>query len=182
MEKEPKIEKDLLSEIRLSDYGKIEGCNSEWIETQEIPDIIWTKVSKINSELTLRELFCNIRKELFDVYGEKRDKAKSFADSRFTSLPEMVERGMVSCGALVNIFGNILRKLGVSTKFIHGKLESQEGADYRHSWLEIYDPRCQTWIEVDPTKKDFEMASDTQRYKEYHNWQELKEDYDKGKY
>ena len=183
MEKEPKIEKlNILNNIKISDYQKLENGTAEWAEAQEIPSILWDKVKQQNPELTIKELLENIRGELFSIYGKKQDKAKSFADSRFTSLPEMINRGMTSCGAMVNIFGNVLRKLGIPTKFIHGKLEHQKEVGDRHSWLEIYNPISGTWIEVDPTRDNFEMLPETLRLKVYHNWQELKEDFDKGEY
>ncbi len=185
MEKVPKIEElNILKEIKLSDYERerLEGDVAEWLRAQEIPGVLWDRIKQQNSELTVKKLLENIRDELLSIYGKKRDKAKSFADSRFTPLPEMIDRGMVSCGSMANIFGNVLRKLGIPTKFIHGKLERQKEAGDRHSWLEIYNPHNGTWIEIDSTGKNFEMAPDALRYKIYHDWQELKEDFDKGDY
>ena len=171
---------EILQDIKLSDYEKSKEEMEEWLVGQDIPDVLWNRMKGVDPELTLNELLGKIKKELFDIYGTKRDHAKSFADSRFTSLPEMIERGMVSCGALSNIFGNVLRKFEIPTKFIHGRYNHQtmEKED-RHSWLEIYNPLDRTWIKIDPTKNDFKVLSEAIRLKTYHDWQELHGDYDR---
>ncbi len=93
----------------------------------------------------------------------------------------MIERGMVSCGALTNIFGSVLRKLGVPARFVHG-IEGGQRGENRHAWLEIYNPLGKDWFEIDPTQQDFGMKLSARRIKVYHNWSELKKDYGEGKF
>ena len=184
-EKYNKLEKESwIDKIKLSDYQKLNKSVKSWIDTNlEIPDHLWRRIRDVQSQLTIGELLKKIDKELIVVYGDKRDKAKSFADSRFTPLDKMIERGMISCGAMTNIFGTALRKLGIPVKFVHGILEKQEG-EFRHSWLEIYNPYENNWFEVDPTKSNtnFKVPEKAHRIKIYHDWQELRGDYDKGEY
>jgi len=76
----------------------------------------------------------------------KKDTAKSLSDSRFTSLKEMIERGMISCGYLRKIFGTALRKFGIPVKFIHGIFEEQKNlpkeSEDRHAWVRnFYNPQ-----------------------------------------
>ena len=169
---------EALRGIKFSDYEKSKKEINEWLIGQDIPDILWDRIKNSDPELTLGELLGKIRKELFDVYGKKREQAKSFADSRFTPLSEMIDRGMVFCGALVNIFGNVLRRLEIPTKFVHGRYSYQTlEKENRHSWLEIYNPLDGTWVKIDPTKKDFKVLSEAIQLKTYHDWQELREDY-----
>jgi len=171
---------EILQEIKLFDYERTKEDTEEWLVGQDIPDILWDRVKGVNPELTLGELLGKIKKELFDIYDTKRDHAKSFADSRFSSLSEMIERGMVSCGALANIFGNVLRKFKIPTKFVHGRYSYQTlEKENRHSWLEIYNPLDGAWVKIDPTKNDFKVLPETIQLRAYHNWQELREDYNK---
>ena len=152
-----------------------------------MPGILLNRLKEfdITSDLSLEEFLKKARDALFSLYGQKRDKAKSFADSRFTPIDQMVERGMVSCGSLTNIFGAILRGIGVPVKFIHGdsitKVKDAEKTS-RHSWLEIYDPLHNSWIEADPTHPTFGMWPEAKRIREYHDWLELKRDYDDGNF
>lgn len=182
---QPKLEQeDNLELIKILDYQKELGENIQnWIiNNQELPEDFLNKFSSIESNVTLSELLSKIRKELFDRYGEKRNKAQSFKDSRFTPLSEMMERGIISCGVLTSIFGVVLRNAGIPVKFVHGKLARQKGKEHRHAWLEVYNPLKNGWFEIDPTRGNFEMASDTERIKVYHDWKELEDDYNKGNY
>lgn len=191
MEKEPKIEscveKEELDEIKPPDYLKLREDLDEWLKlNEELPTELWEKMKDANQEENLRQVLLRIREELFALYGDKRDEGKSFKDSRFTPLTEMVERGMISCGSMVKIMGTILRKLGIPTKFVHGILESQKEIskehENRHSWLKIYIPKNDKWLAVDPTQGNFKVSADAEEIKEYHDWEELKNDYAKGEF
>jgi len=169
-------------EIKTSDLCSED--QKEWLSSDEdVPDILWEKVKDLSLGLPLGDFLKKIDKELILIYGDKRDKAKSFGDSRFTSISEMLERGMVSCGAMTKIFSAVLRKFGIAVRLVHGILSGQDPKlTHRHSWLDIYDPISNSWFEIDPTVRDFKKRSDAIRRKVYHNWLELKLDYDKGEY
>lgn len=174
-----------LKSISLSDYRSVDRGMDEWIEGETLPPQLQEAFIEHDPHISLFDELLVIRKKLFEIYGEKRTKAQSFEESRFSSLSEILEKGLTSCGALTNVFGNILRYLGVPVKFIHGVDEyskkNARGND-RHAWLEIYDPRSQEWMECDPTKKDFLVTPGSERWKVYHNWHELKVDYEKGNF
>jgi len=183
--------KEKLTEIKSSDYLQMEDGFSEWLKTNEdLPFEFWEKVKNINEEKNLNLMLLRIKQELFSLYGEKRDNAKSFKDSRFTSLKEMLERKMATCGSVTKIIGIVLRKFGIPTKFIHGILRSQRKSfikrvllKNRHAWLEIYNIKTKEWLPIDVTRNDFSLYPDVEKIKEYHDWDELKEsDYKKGNY
>lgn len=161
-----------------------EGKEGGWLSlTEEVPDILWLKIKDLSPEMSLKMILEKIKKELFLIYDGKKDKGISFSDSRFTPISEMIERGMVSCGAMSNIFGVVLRKYGIAVRFIHGILSGQDHeGTHRHAWLEIYNPTSDSWIEIDPTTRNFEKRDDAIRRKVYHDWLELKPDYEKGQY
>ena len=177
-----------LIEIKSSDYSNLEEGLNEWLEIkQDIPKEFWEKIKDINKENNLNLILLRIKQELFSFYGDKRDKAKSFKDSRFTPLSEMLNRRMATCGSTTKIIGTVLRKFGIPTKMIHGILESQKKSfmkrvllKNRHAWLEIYNPRTKEWLPVDITRNDFNLYKDAEKIKEYHDWEELKVDYEKG--
>jgi len=180
--------KEKLDEIKPSDYVNPEKGLSEWLEIkEEIPKELWEKIKDLDKEKDLNIILLRIRQELFSFYGDKRDEAKSFKDSRFTPLSEMINRGMATCGSVTKIIGIVLRKFGIPTKFIHGILESQRKSfikrvlqKSRHAWLEIYVPKTKGWVPVDITRNDFSIYPDAEKIKEYHDWDELKVDYKKG--
>lgn len=179
-----------LSEIKPSDYVNLEKGLGEWLEIKEdIPKEFWEKIKDINKESNLNLMLLRIKQELFSFYGDKRDKAKSFKDSRFTPMEEMINRGMVTCGSVTKIIGIVLRKFGIPTKLIHGILKSQRKSfikrvvlKNRHSWLEIYNAKTKEWLPVDITRNDFSLYEDAEKIKEYHDWNELKVDYKKGNF
>ncbi len=183
--------KETLEDVKPSVYSNLEGDFTEWlINKEEIPEEFWNKIKDANEEENLKLMLLRIKEELFSLYGNKKDKADSFEDSRFTPLKEMIDRGMVSCGAMAKITGTSLRKFGIPTKFIHGIFESQKNnfikrklLKNRHSWLEIYDPKDKKWIPFDMTRNDLSVDPTAEKIKEYHDWDELKEsDYKKGNY
>ena len=179
-----------LTEIKSADYFLLKDDYNEWLKNDEdVPLEFWEKVKNIKEEKNLNLMLLRLKQELFSFYGEKRDTAKSFKDSRFTSLQEMLSRKMATCGSVTKIVGIILRKFGIPTKFIHGILESQKKSfikrvlqKSRHAGLEIYDPKTKEWLPIDMTRSDFSLYPDAEKIKEYHNWGELKEDYKKGNF
>jgi len=178
------------NEIKLSDYLNIKQGFDEWLEIKEdLPDMFWNKIKDINREQNLNLILVQIKQELFSLYGDKRDIAKSFKDSRFTSLVDMIQRGMVTCGSSTKIIGTTLRKFGVPTKFVHGILGSQKKSfikrvllKERHAWIEIYIPKTNKWFPLDLTRKDLTLYPDAEKIKEYHDWIELKVDHDNGNF
>jgi len=179
-----------LKEVNPLGYSNLDKVFNEWLEIKEdLPEEFWEKLKDINKENNLNLILLRIKQELFSFYGDKRDKAKSFKDSRFTSLKDMIDRGMVTCGSMTKIFATVLRKFGIPTKMVHGILESQKKSfiksvllKNRHAWLEIYNPETKDWISIDPTRNDFSLYPDAIKIKEYHDWSELKGDYDKGNF
>jgi len=144
-------------------------------------------IKNTNQELNLKLMIMRIKDIwLYDLYKGKNNTARSFYDSRFSSLSQMIKRKMATCGSSVKIIGIILRRFGIPVKFIHGITNSQKKSFIkrrifieRHSWLEIYNPNKNEWIPVDLTEKDLNIRKDANRIKEYHDWDEMKKDYKK---
>lgn len=176
------IEKTLLFQIKISDFNEKAEELRQWLSSSEqLPVKLQEIIRESSREISLEEFLKGAKKKLFNSYGDKRDKAKSFADSRFTPIDQMVERGMVSCGAMTNIFGTLLREMGVPVRFVHGSfLKEDKNKESRHSWLEIYNPLSNVWFEIDPTHPEFGMRPESKRIRVYHDWAEMKKDYDRG--
>lgn len=175
-----------IAEIRLSEYAALGEELSEWLAVREpVPAVLNNRLSEftIEPDIDVQSFLTTVRNALFSLYGKHRDKARSFADSRFTHIDEMVRRGMVSCGALTKIIGTVLREHGVPVKYIHGEALKKDGsAESRHSWLAIFDPVTGAWKEVDPTQQDFGMYPEAVAIRAYHDWDELRPDYDAGRF
>lgn len=175
---------DVLHNVLMSEYQTIGIECAEWVDrSEELPPVFLENIQKkITDKTSIRELLDIIRNELFTMYGDRRNSAASFADSRFTPLSQMIECGLTSCGAKTAIMGAALLTLGIPVQFVHGIDVRGEGSDARHSWLNVYNPNNYSWIGVDVGEKDFEIKKTSSPLKIYHDWQELKTDYDKNEY
>ncbi|MFH1170370.1 MAG: transglutaminase domain-containing protein [Candidatus Vogelbacteria bacterium] len=179
-----KLPKNNIRKVKISDYLGNQSRNLQvWSRSEKVPKYFWNRFKDITPEITIGELLTRIDKELRKIYGKKKDLAQSFADSRFTPLPNMLKRGMVSCGALSIIFATILRKFGIPVKLVHGRLNGQRGEN-RHAWLKLYNSRDKKWCAIDPTQwhRNFAIKPSARQIKIYADWKELRKDYDKGKF
>jgi len=188
--KDPKKLKSVLENIKPLEYRNINIEKfKEYLEIKEdLPKEFWEKIkNSMQEEKNLYQVFLRARETLDNLYGEKQDRGKSLSDSRFTSLNEMIERGMISCGSYAKIFGTALRKFGIPVKFIHGILEEQKNlpkaSENRHAWLEFYNPQDKNWVPIDFTEGSLEPRPTATKIKEYTNWdEEFKKDYEKGNF
>lgn len=188
--KDPKKLKSVLENIKPLEYRNINIEKfKEYLEIKEdLPKEFWEKIkNSMQEEKNLYQVFLRARETLDNLYGEKKDRGKSLSDSRFTSLNEMIERGMLSCGSYAKIFGTALRKFGIPVKFIHGILEEQKNlpkaSENRHAWLEFYNPQDKNWVPIDFTEGSLEPRPTATKIKEYTNWdEEFKKDYEKGNF
>ena len=172
--------------IRKTKLSKYKNPSNElrgWLYTRTIPNYFWKKFENVNSEMTVGELLRQIDRELRVIYGKKKDTARSFADSRFTPLPKMLKRGMVSCGALSIIFATVLRKFGIPVKLVHGRLKGQTGEN-RHAWLKLYNPVNKKWYTIDPTQwhRSFAIKPSARQIRIYADWAELRKDFTRKKF
>lgn len=163
----------LLRDIEMKDYI---GINSpylrRWCRSERVPHYFLKKFRRIRGDTNLFSLLLQIRKKLFTMYGKERDYGRSFFDSRFTPLARLLERRMASCGALVVIFGTVLRNFGVPVKFVHGRLLDTHMED-RHAWLKLYDPLHSRWVPIDPTKIDFALPQQAMELQECFDWYDM---------
>ena len=152
MENEQKRESSL-DQIRVSDFRIVKPEFEAWTSRdQELPAPLLDFVESLPVSTDLESLFHLLDSELKRFRGDKRDAAVSFADSRFTSISEMLERGMVSCGALTKMYAGVLSKLGVPVKLVHAVPLVVTNHEDRHAWIEVPNPAKGTWVEVDPTQ------------------------------
>jgi len=183
--------KDILENIKPLEYHNIDNEKfKEYLEIKEdLPKEFWEQIeNSMQEEKDLLQVFLRARETLWEDFykNNKKDKAKSLSDSRFTSLNEMIDRGMASCGSYTKIFGTVLRKFGIPVKFIHGILQEQKNLpkerESRHAWLEFYNPQTNEWVPIDFTEESLEPIPTAEKIKEYHDWEEFKKDYEKGEF
>lgn len=180
----------ILKNIKPSEYNNIDNEKfKEYLEIKEdLPKEFWEQIeNSMQEEKDLLQVFLRARETLReDFYKNKKDKGRSLSDSRFTSLEEAIDRGMVSCGSYAKIFGTVLRKFGIPVKFIHGILQEQKNLpkewENRHAWLEFYNPQTNEWVPIDFTEGSLEPIPTAEKIKEYHDWEEFKEDYEKDEF
>lgn len=171
---------DSLSGVCLADYKTLTGFE-DWLDiTEKLPADFLSSI-KSSPNPSVEQLLVAIRKALFTLYAGGEREAKSFEESRFASLAKILEHKISSCGAITNVVGTALREFGIPTQFVHGILTTQHDSN-RHAWLNIYNPRSGRWEQKDATSKDFSMRPDAKEIKTYRNWDELKQDYEKGEW
>lgn len=168
-----------LKKIKLKDFGEIKQ-DKRWVKKIAVPSHFLKKF-RVVPNTALYSLLKQIDRELTKLYKGKKDTGKSFADSRFTAVSQALKRGMVSCGALTQIYAGVLRNYGIPVKLVHGRLKGQRG-DSRHAWLRIYNPVNKKWVVVDPTNKNFTPLKTARQLKIYSTWKELREDYLRGRF
>jgi len=177
---------DVLKRIRPGDYFNFDEFEQYSKNRESLPNKFWEKIESANEEENMMELLLKIREGLFDLYGEERNNAESFSESRFISLEEMINKKLVSCGSFAKIFGTALREFKIPVKFVHDIFEDQKKLpkelENRHAWLKIYDQKNKEWLAIDPTEDSFELRSNAEEIKEYIDWDELKEDYSEGNF
>ena len=183
MEHEPKQETEL-ERIHLADYRKLDVSLNEWLHTPEtLPEEFFQELKILEHTLTLREVIEIIQEKLLKIFGGKLVKPETFAESRFTSLPELFEKHIWTCGSKANLFGTALRQLGIPVRFVHAWTRGQsKKSSNRHAWLDVWDPHASDWIEIDPGERSLQVNSEFERLKVYHDWHELKSDWEAGDY
>lgn len=171
---------DTLKKIHLSDYRIVK---SPYIQVfglmKNISDKFYKQCLPLNSNSDLENFLRKINFIIYKNAGENKRNAKSFEESRFLTARQILKRGIISCGAKITLFAAVLRKRGIPTKLIHGKLRGSHD-DNRHAWLKIYNPLNRRWFVVDVTQNDFSLYSKAYPAGEYLDWSELKKDYKKG--
>jgi hypothetical protein len=177
-EQNPSLESEL-RRITLADFERVtDPAILEWAKPQEeMPEDFWAKFKDIPTDTHLFEVISHIDRELYDP-ERNHHGAKSFADSRFTSLAEMIERKMVSCGAKTKIFSEVLRRLSVPVQLVHLQpIADPHNPQHKHAWIRLYNPATREWLTVDPTQTRTRYAPEEGLYEElgtYHSWEELK--------
>ena len=141
--------------------------------SRRLPSYFRTKFRSVTAQRSVFALLIRIRKELFRLYGKRRDYARSLADSRLTPISQMLKRRMASCGALALIFATVLRHFGIPVKLVHGRIRGTQRGD-RHAWLKIFDPEKRKWLTVDPTRPDFFLSRQAYSMKNCADWTDLK--------
>lgn len=142
------------------------------IETKSVSIVeLADKLGKQHKDI--KDLILAIREEIAnhsDAVGVSY-RPKTIMESRFIPAQEAFDRGMLSCGAMVNISAEILRHLGYRVKLIHG--ESSESVD--HAWISVFDPETDSWTPYDVTRKGA-VVPDTNIPKiEVDSWEEIKD-------
>jgi len=118
------------------------------------------------------EIVISIRKAIMSHANSLPEKyePKSIIESRFTPAEEAYEKGIVSCGAMANIFSEILRHMGYKVKLIHG--ECKESVD--HAWISVFNKESNTWKEFDLTREDTKILPTHIKKVEVESWEEIR--------
>ena len=101
----------------------------------------------------------------------EQHKVKNIIESRFMPAEEAFNKGVISCGSIVNMSAEMLRHIGFKVKLIHG--ECEEMVD--HAWISVFDPTDETWVEYDLTRKDGNVPHTHKIKLEVHSWDEIKD-------
>lgn len=165
-----------LQEVRISDYDNLKNAVvRRWLRKDRVPPYFLKRFSKVSSKMSVLDLIRTTDKELMHFYGGKRDYALSFEDSRFTPIPQMLKRGMVSCGSMVAIFTAVMRNFGIPVKMVHGRVKTR-GRWWWHAWIKVYNPKENHWTAIDVTRHHtgFNLKPKTRQLRIYENWKHLR--------
>ncbi|MBI5401261.1 transglutaminase domain-containing protein [Candidatus Wolfebacteria bacterium] len=173
---------DVIKKIHLSDYrtAKLPYLRVFGL-MKNIPETFYQKCLPLNPNSNLENFLRKINFIIHKNAGKKKRNAKSFEESRFLTARQILKRGIISCGANAALFSAVLRKRGIPTKLIHGKLRDSHN-DNRHAWIKIYNPLNKNWLVIDVTQNDFSLHLKAYPIREYQDWSELKKDYKNGKW
>lgn len=171
-----------LEGAQLADYEGLAEEYGEWLKGEELPGDFSDRLGELDKDTPITGVLHSIREVLADYGNKKPVAAASFEESRFTSASEVIQRNIHSCGALARVYGSSLRHLGVPVQYVHGRMSTIDEPDHRHGWINVLNSQDRRWVSVDPTAKYFELSPDADEIKIYHDWDELKEDYEKGEY
>lgn len=173
----------ILKKIHLNDYVLIKSKYTEIFGLMKnIPEKFYKKCLPLNPNSDLENFLRKINFIIYKNAAERKRNAKSFKESRFLTAKEILKRGIISCGAKTTIFSAVLRKRGIPTKLVHGKIRGIKKSDNRHSWLKIYNPLNKKWLIIDPTRQDFSLHPNIFPLRQYQDWSELKKNYKNGKW
>jgi len=110
-----------------------------------------------------------IKKE-FDPAEHDIRTTNDFNVSRFTAVPEIIDRRQRSCGSLASVVAAVLRSLGIPTKLVDGKFVKRDPR-MRHAWVEVYVGRM--WVPFDIMQKDYALTPYHVKLGEYVDWEDL---------
>lgn len=109
---------------------------------------IYKEAEKLAREnKTTHDLVLAIGQHLGKHFSSVKGKyiTKDILESRFTPAEEAFDKGMVSCGSVVNISTAMLRHVGVMVELIHGRVPESRN----HAWISVYEPEKREWVEYD---------------------------------
>jgi len=94
--------------------------------------------------------------------------------SRFITATNIIKKRLRTCGSISAICTLVLRKLGIPTKLIDGKIY-KDGRWRTHSWIEVYIEDDKSFVSFDPFSKDYFITKNHKKRGEYIDWSDLKE-------
>lgn len=99
---------------------------------------------------------------------------KNILESRFTPPEEAFDKGMSSCGAVVNISSAMFRHVGVEVRLIHGTHEKSRN----HAWISVFEPEKDEWVPYDLTRgkeKGYKPTKDQKVIAICNEWEEIRD-------
>jgi len=154
--------------IRSTDiYKKITGAKYPFLAPTSVRTYLkFGKLTSVTASLAakVKKNVRNLRKEMDVVkrtlailraIQNNGVSAKSFEESRFSSIEEVLNKKLISCGAMTNLTAAALRSLDIPTRCVHGLLLTKDGWSL-HSWVEIYFKNF-GFAPFDITSRDFKV-------------------------
>lgn len=173
---------DVIKKIHLSDYRNVKSSYLQVFGLMKsIPEKFYKECLPKDPNSDLENFLRKINFVIHKNTDKEKRNAKSFEESRFLTARQILTRRIISCGAKATLFAAVLRKKGIPTKLIHGRLRDSHN-DNRHAWLKIYNPLNKKWVVIDATRGDFSLHQRAYPIWEYRDWSELKKDYKKDKW
>lgn len=171
---ERELRRESLDSITLDQYKDLPADVQEWLATMEtIPTSVQEKLGTLDPNIPLRTVLLQIRDAIVAASEGRNTRPQSLEESRFTSFAEIVDRGLISCGAHTRAVGATLRSYGVPVRFVDGT-HTEGDQTHDHAWLDIYVPKTGEWIESDTRTEDFSFGEGNMRKGVFHNWEELR--------
>lgn len=163
-----------LDSITVGEYKNLPADLNKWLKSrEEVPVVVREKLGVIDPQCSLRQALIQIREAIIAASEGKTARPQSLEESRFTSFAEIVERGLVSCGAHTRAIGTVLRSHGVPVRFVDG-IHTEDNETHDHAWLDIYVPKTNGWVESDTRTENFTLGPGNTRNAVFHDWEELR--------
>lgn len=127
----------------------------------------------IRGDRTIEDVLCSLNgiAQQFMAREDPVAAPKTLLESRMTPASQVLQRGMVSCGAVATLCAALLRSSGRPVKLVHGVYRDSD-----HAWLEVWDDSGRKWLSFDPMESTVpvgKLAAGHVKLAECADWSEI---------